>query len=84
MSTQRDSTLMHLGLTKLVDFFINLIIWPLVFLQPLNLQECTIFHLKDLIHICLALEVQGYGMTFNMCYVSSKYTEASFFFAVNV
>ena len=41
-------------------------------LQPLDLQECTVPHLKYLIHICLELEAQGYGITFNMFYVGSK------------
>ena len=54
-------------------FFINLQPWPLIFLQPLNLQECTVPHLKDLIHICLEPELQGCGMTFNRFYVGSKY-----------
>ena len=40
-----------------------------------ELQECTIPRLKDLIHICLEQEVQGCGVTFNMCYVDSKYPD---------
>ena len=43
------------------------------FLQPLDLQECTVPHLKDLIHICLGPEAQGCGMTFKRFYVGSKY-----------
>ena len=39
-----------------------------VFLQPLDLQECTVLHMKDLSHICLELKVQGCGMTFNRFY----------------
>ena len=39
----------------------------------LDQQECKVPHLKDLIHICLEPEVQGCGMTFNMCYGGSKY-----------
>ena len=36
------------------------------------LVGCTVPHLKDLIHICLETESQGYGMTFNMIYLRSK------------
>ena len=54
-------------------FFIDLQLWPLIFLQPLDLQGCTVPHLKDLIHICLEPEAQGCGMTFNRFYVGSKY-----------
>ena len=32
--------------------------------QLLELQECTVYHLKGLIHICLEPEVQNYGVTF--------------------
>ena len=51
----------------------DLLKWPQLFLQPLDLQECTVPHLKDLIHICSKLEAQGWGMTFNRFYVGSKY-----------
>ena len=37
-------------------FFIILLLRPLIILQPLDLQECTVPHLKDLIHICLEPE----------------------------
>ena len=40
-----------------------------IFLQRLDLQGCTVRHLKDLIHISLKLEAQSCGMTFNICYV---------------
>ena len=60
------------GPADLADFF-DLQLWPLIFLQPLNLQGCTVPHLKDLIHICLKTESQGHGMTFNMIYLCSKY-----------
>ena len=59
-----------------------------MFLQSLDLQECTVPHLKDLIHICLKLEAQGCDMTFNKFYVGtpiSYHTEANgciFFAAV--
>ena len=33
-------------------------------MQPFDLKEHKVPHLKDLIHICLELEVQGCGMTF--------------------
>ena len=55
------------------QFLIDLQLWPLIFLQPLDLQGCTVPHLKDLIHICLEPEAQGCGMTFNRFYVGSKY-----------
>ena len=55
------------------QFLIDLQLWPLIFLQPLDLQERTVPHLKDLIHICLENESQGHGMTSNMIYDRSKY-----------
>ena len=59
----------------------DLQLWSLIFLQPLDLQECTVPHLKDLINICLKKECQGHGMTFNMILVAqstliSYHTEA--------
>ena len=45
----------------------------MIFLQSLDLQECTAPHFKNLIHICLEPEAQGCGMTFNRFYVESKY-----------
>ena len=53
--------------------FVDLQLWPLIFLQPLDLQECTVPHLKDMIHISLEPETQGCGVTFNMGYVGSNY-----------
>ena len=48
------------------------------------MYNCTVPHLKDLIHICLEPEAQDCGMTFNMCFVLlaqsnpiSHYTEAN-------
>ena len=55
------------------QIFSDLQLWPLIFLQPLNLQECTVSHLKDLIPIYLENESQGHSMTFNMGYLCSKY-----------
>ena len=55
------------------NFFLDLQLWPLIFLQPLDLQECTVSHLKDLINIYLENESQGHGMTFNIIYHCSKY-----------
>ena len=52
---------------------LTLCAWPLTFLQPLDLQGCIVPHLKDLICICVELEAQGYGMTFNRFYAGSKY-----------
>ena len=54
-------------------FLCDLQISPQIFLQPLDLKECTVPHLKDLIHICLEPEAQGCGITFNRFYVGSKY-----------
>ena len=55
------------------NLFFYLQLWPLIFLQPLDLQECTVPHLKDLIIVYLENESQGHGMTFNMIYDRSKY-----------
>ena len=55
------------------QIYFNVLLWPLIFLQPLDLEGCTVSHLKDLIHICLEPEAQGHGMTFNRFYVGSKY-----------
>ena len=48
-------------------------VWTLIFLQPFALQECIVPHSKDLIHIYFEQEAQGCGMTFNVCYIGSKY-----------
>jgi hypothetical protein len=45
-------------LAELADFF-DLKLWPLVALQPLDLQERTTPHFKGLIHICLEPKAQG-------------------------
>ena len=55
------------------NFLCNLQLRPQIFLQPLDLKECTVPHLKDLIHICLEPEVQGCDMTFNRFFVGSIY-----------
>ena len=44
----------------------------LVTLQPFDLQEQTVPHLKDLNHICLELEAQGHIMTSEVLYLQSK------------
>ena len=54
-------------------FFINLQLWPLIFLQPLDLQGRTVPCLKDLNNICLENGSQGLAMTFNMIYLCLKY-----------
>ena len=41
------------------QFLIDLQLWPLIFLQPLNLQEYTVPHLKDLHHIYLEPQIKG-------------------------
>ena len=43
------------------------------FLQPLDLRDYAVPHLKDLIHICLETESQGHDITFNVIYICSKY-----------
>ena len=55
------------------QFLIDLQLWPLIFFQPLDQQECTVPYLKDLINIYLQNESQGHDMTFNMIYLHSKY-----------
>ena len=72
MPTWPDSTLMRPA-CLIWQIFFNLQIRPLIFLQPLDLQERTVPHMKDLIHIHLENESQGYRMTFNVIYVCSKY-----------
>ena len=42
-------------------------------LQPLELKDCTVPHLKDLHYICLENESLDHGMNFNMIYDRSKY-----------
>ena len=59
------------GPADLADFF-DLQLWPLIFLQPLDLQGCTVPRLKDLINICLENESQGLAMTFRMIYPCPK------------
>ena len=54
------------------QIFFDLQLLPLIFFQPPYLQEHTVLHMKDLIHICLETESQGYGMTFNMIYDRSN------------
>ena len=53
-------------------FFFWLQLWPLIFLKSLDLQECTVFHLKYLLHICLEPDTKGPGMTFRVLWVVSK------------
>ena len=62
-------------LTKASVWYEIRVVWAKIwyFLQPYDLQECTVPHLKDLIHICLEIESQGHGIIFNMIYVCSKY-----------
>jgi len=55
------------------QFSIDLQLWPLIFLQPLDLQERTVPHLKVLTNICLENECQVHGSTLNVIYVCSKY-----------
>ena len=43
---------------ELAISFFDFQLWPFIFLQPLDLKECTVPHLKDLIHICLELKAK--------------------------
>ena len=54
------------------NFFFDLQPWPLIFLQPHELQEHKVPHLKDLLHICLEPEARGHGVTFKVCNASSN------------
>ena len=56
-----------------MQFLIKLQLWPLTFLQPLDLKEDTVPHLKELIHVCSETESQGHGITFKMIYLHSRY-----------
>ena len=47
--------------------------FTLIFLQPLDLQERTVPHLKDLIHTCLEIKAQGLCMTLNVNHVGLNY-----------
>ena len=64
--------LIRFEIGRVGNFLCDLQLWPQIFLQPLDLQECKVPHLKDLIHICLEAEAQSCG-TFNVSYVGSKY-----------
>ena len=66
MPTWRDSTPVRLGSAELADFFY------LISLQPLDVQECKVSLLKNLIHICLEIRAQGHDMTFKVCNLDSK------------
>ena len=61
------------GARLIWQIFFDLQLWPLIFLQPLDLQGCTVPHLKDMIHICSETESQGHGITFNKIYLHSNY-----------
>ena len=52
---------MHPGPAEPADFLLTSN-FDLIFLQPLNLQECTVPHLKFLIPISMESEAQGCGM----------------------
>ena len=43
-------------LGRVGNFLCDLQLWPQIFLQPLDLKECTVPHLKDLIHTYLEPE----------------------------
>ena len=42
-------------------------------MQSFDLQACIVPYSKDLVHICLEPEADGFGMTFNRFYVGSSY-----------
>ena len=56
-----------------VIFFVNLQLWPLKILQPLDQKKCLVPHLKDLKYICLEYKAKGHCMTFKVFNVGSKY-----------
>ena len=58
-----------------LSFFFDCQLCKLVILQPIDLQEHKVPHLKDLIHICLEPEAQGSSMTFNVISSRSKYPQ---------
>ena len=41
-------------------------------MQPLDQNEFLVPHLKDLFHMSLKPEAQGYGMIFRVCNLDSK------------
>ena len=51
-------------------FYLRL--WPLIFLQPSDQNQCLVPHLKDLIEICLEPKAQGHGMNFKVCNLKSR------------
>ena len=71
MQIRPDST----GPADLANFFFNLQLWTLIFLQPFDQNECLVPHLKHPIHICLEPENQGHGMTFSCSFNGSKYPQ---------
>ena len=54
------------------DIFLELQLWPVISLQPLDQNQCLVPHFKDLSHICLEIKAQGFWMTFNTSNLGSK------------
>ena len=54
------------------DIFLNLQLWLLISLQPLDQNQCLVLHLKDLLHICLEAKAQGFWVTFKVLNLGSK------------
>ena len=51
---------MRPGSVKLADIFFNLQLCPLISLQPLDQNQCLAPQLKDLYHINLEINAQGF------------------------
>ena len=62
-----------LNLAKSTIFFLTSNFEILYFLWLLELKDCKVPHLKDMIHICLNSEAQVCGMTFKECKDGSEY-----------
>ena len=58
---------------RIGNFVFNLQLWPLILLQPLDLQEQTVPHLKDLIHISLDTDAQVRSQNSRIVQANSKY-----------
>ena len=59
LSTQPELVPMRPHTSEVADYFFNLQFWPLIFMQPLQQNECLVAHLKK--SICLDPDAQGSG-----------------------
>ena len=51
---------LHPWSAELADIFLKLQIGPLISLQPLKQNQCSLLHLKDLFYISLEIKAQGF------------------------